>query len=802
MQGSPGNLIQFGDILFSSADQIVGTSVIAVRLGGDAKSKVVGVGFVDVTERRLSVCEFPDDDYFSNLEGLIVQLGPKECLFPMGESNQEYNSMKQVIERAGVLITGRKKNEFSTSDLTLDLNKLLLFQDGQQQNAMALPEMRFTTAMASLGALIKYLELITDSSNMGQFTLTTLDLSRYVHMDTAALRALSLLPPPGATAANRLQSVLGLLDKCRTAQGHRLLAQWVKQPLKDLNLINERLDIVEALFKNGELRSVLYSEHLRRIPDFLALSKKLQRQKANMQDCYRIYQAVGHLPELVNALDSEGSSPAVRSMFVEPLRELLSDMARFQEMVETTLDMDRVEQGDFLVKPSFDEDLQEYRRIMDESENEIRKLVVNVASDLGLEPNKGLKLESNAQLGYFFRVTLKEEKVLRNKKQYEMIDTNKNGVRFRNQKLSALNSEYIQARDNYTEHQQAVVSEIIGIAAGYASTLQKLNNTLAQLDVLTSFAEVAFTAPISYIRPTIHEQGTGILELKQVRHACLERQDGVSFIANDVYFRQGDCTFHIITGPNMGGKSTYIRSVGVAVLMAQIGCFVPCEKAEISLVDAILARVGADDCQMKGMSTFMKEMVETAAILRTATSNSLVIIDELGRGTSTYEGCGIAWSIAKYLASEVKAFCLFATHFHELTQLAEEVPTVRNQHVTALTSEDCLTLLYQVKPGPCDQSFGIHVSEMARFPQNVIEYAKKKQAELEDYQGLNFDCKSADKKQIIQEGEALIAEFLKKCKGLQTENMSEEEIMKQLDDFKAEIQAKNNPYIQALLSQI
>nr|CAD7412078.1 unnamed protein product [Timema cristinae] len=391
------------------------------------------------------------------------------------------------------------------------------------------------------------------------------------------------------------------------------------------------------------------------------------------------------------------------------------------------------------------------RNSMNSIEDQIKKLLSRVASDLNLEAGKTLKLESNNQLGYFFRVTLKEEKVLRDNKKYQTLDTNKSGVRFRNSALADLNSDYQHHKEQYSEQQKAIVAEIIGIAAGYVSTLHYLNDVLARLDVLTSFAEVAATAPKPYVRPFIKSDGLRVMRLKGVRHACLEVQDGVSFIANDAEFREDEQTFHIITGPNMGGKSTYIRSVGIVVLLAQVGSFVPCDEAEMTLVDAILARVGADDCQVKGMSTFMMEMVETSAILRKATCHSLVIIDELGRGTSTFEGCGLAWAIAEYLAKEVKAFCLFATHFHELATLADEVPSVVNKHVSALIVNNTLTLLYRVRPGMCDQSYGIYVAKMAKFPASVIQMAHEKQSELEHYKNFDFDGTAEERNKIIED---------------------------------------------------
>ncbi|KAK4462563.1 putative DNA mismatch repair protein msh-2 [Cladorrhinum samala] len=809
-QASPGNLQDVEDDLggqFDGAPVIMAVKILAKA----SEARTVGVCFADASVRELGVSEFLDNDLYSNFESLLIQLGVKECLIQLDKAEKdkdpELAKLRQIIDNCGIAVSERPASDFGIKDIEQDLARLLK----DERSAALLPQTDLKLAMGSAAALIKYLGVLHDASNFGQYQLYQHDLAQFMKLDAAALKALNLMP--GARDGSKSMSLYGLLNHCKTPLGSRLLAQWLKQPLMDKDEIEKRQQLVEAFANDTDLRQTMQEEHLRSIPDLYRLSKRFQRNKANLEDVVRAYQVIIRLPGFLGTLEGvmdEKYRDPLDEAYTNKLRELSDSLVKLQEMVETTVDLDALENHEFIIKPDFDDGLRIIRKRLDKLRSELDREFSDAADDLSQERDKKIFLENHKVHGWCMRLTRTEASCIRGKSKYLECSTQKNGVYFTTKTMQGLRREFDQLSQNYNRTQSGLVNEVVGVAASYCPVLEQLAGVLAHLDVIVSFAHAAAFAPTSYVRPTIHPRGQGQTVLLEARHPCLEMQDDVSFITNDVTLTRDESSFLIITGPNMGGKSTYIRQIGVIALMAQIGSFVPCSSAELTIFDSILARVGASDSQLKGVSTFMAEMLETANILKSATSESLIIIDELGRGTSTYDGFGLAWAISEHIVKEIGCFALFATHFHELTALADQYKQVQNLHVTAhITGSDAddkakreVTLLYKVEPGICDQSFGIHVAELVRFPDKVVRMAKRKADELEDFTTKHDEGGLGVKysKEDVEEGSALLKELLVKWKDEMKDGGKNKDEMRErlMELVKADERLRGNPFFESI----
>lgn len=782
-QASPGNLQDVEEELGGQIDSA--PIILAVKVSAKAaEARNVGVCFADASIRELGVSEFLDNDVYSNFESLLIQLGVRECLVQADGPRKDADlaKIRSIADSCGCAIADRPQSDFGNRDIEQDLTRLLR----DEKAAGTLPQTELKLAMSSAAALIKYLGVMSDPSNFGQYQLYQHDLSQYMKLDASAVKALNLMPGP--KDGSKTMNLYGLLNHCKTPIGSRLLAQWLKQPLMSLEEIERRQQLVEAFVNDTELRQTIQEDHLKLIPDLYRLAKKFQRKVANLEDVVRVYQVTTRLPGLLGSFEGvmdEAYKDPLDLQYTTKLNECSDALGKLQEMVETTVDLEALDNHEFIIKPDFDDSLRVIRKKLDGLRYGMEKEHQRVGDDLNQDIEKKLFLENHKTHGWCFRLTRTEAGCIRGKKVYHEISTQKNGVFFTTRKLQEMRQEFDQLSDNYNRTQTGLVNEVVAVAASYCPIIEKLAGVLAHLDVIVSFAHVSVHAPIAYVRPKMHPRGIGDTILKEARHPCMEMQDDVSFITNDVSLVRGSSEFLIITGPNMGGKSTYIRQVGVIALMAQIGCFVPCESAELTIFDCILARVGASDSQLKGVSTFMAEMLETANILKSATKESLIIIDELGRGTSTYDGFGLAWAISEHIVREIGAFALFATHFHELTSLVSTYGQVQNLHVVAHIGDDRqVTLLYKVEPGVSDQSFGIHVAELVRFPSKVVNMAKRKADELEDFEGKHEQNVVKASNEEVEEGSRLLKETLVRWKEeVEKEGLGKEEQVRRMKEL-------------------
>lgn len=835
-EASPGNAGALAEVMeldaavesLPSRPLLSGGTVVAVKISGVAGRKGsagnVGVAAWDAAKRTLSMVELHDDEVFSALESILVAVNAMEVLLCTGDLNDhESAKMNAMLEECGVACTLLNRKQFSDADMkTTDLERLA----GSHLSIINFLDMK--VAMPAAAALADFLNLLADAANEGKTTVAALDHSSFMRLDTAALRALNVVPFTGDGGGGRCATLYGLLNRTKTPMGSRLMRRWLAQPLQDQAAIEARLDITQAFIAEQDLRARLRDEHLRRMPDLNKLIARFTNKdasKATLQDVVRLYQSSVRLTALVDLLDG-AEAEVIEASFRKPLGDLVGLLGNFNALVEKTIDLAQIANGEFVISPAIHTNLAELRKSQDALITEIADEHSNVVHAVSPPKPEALKLEKHDSYGYVFRVTRKDEKLIRGKKQYKTVDTRKDGVRFVTSELKRLSAQYVDVAKDYSAVEVELRAKTIAVAATHMESFSSLAAILAEIDALLSFAEVSGVARGDrYIRPKIVAAGNGLL-LKQARHPMVEEcLDGKDFIANDFDLRRNvggaesgrmsddepaedGGALLLITGPNTGGKSTYIRTAGVLTLMAHVGCFVPAEVAVIPITDRILCRVGAGDNQHRAVSTFMSEMLETSTILRSATINSLIIIDELGRGTGVSDGYGLAYAISHHIATKLRAPTLFATHFHELTALASAEPSVRNLSVTALTDQSAegITFLYEVKEGACGKSFGVHVAEMARFPKEVVAAAKRKLVDLEGADGINDVVQKRTKslsEHEITTGKALMTAFLADVRKLPLKTKEEQnESVKKAERLREELLDKKDPYISCLVGGV
>jgi DNA mismatch repair protein MutS len=574
-------------------------------------------------------------------------------------------------------------------------------------------------AIGAAGAVVYYLQE-TQRAALNQLgTLATYSISEYMTLDPATRRNLELTQT--IREGRSRGSLLGILDATSTAMGGRMLRQWINQPLLDLGRLNERLDMVEALQQDTALRTQV-RDLLKGLNDMERLIGRVVQRIAGPRDLVGIRNTLEAVPALRLALaPQEAPLPA--------LAGLVSELAPCSETAELIADAivddapATIATGG-AIRPGFSVEMDELIGSVTKAKAWIANLEREARRETGI---KSLKVGFNKVFGYYIEVTKANLDAV--PESYIRKQTLVNSERYITPELKEYEALILNAEERMQEIETRLFREVCDRVAAAAAALLRTARALARLDVVCALAEVAVHG--RYVRPRLTDDGD--LDIVAGRHPVVERtMRQEPFTPNDTHFSE-DERLLIITGPNMSGKSTYIRQVALITLMAQIGSFVPADEASIGLVDRIFTRIGAQDEISAGQSTFMVEMVEAAYILNHATSKSLIVLDEIGRGTSTYDGISIAWAMVEYIHNHPRlgSKTLFATHYHELTDLSEVLPHVHNYNVAVAEEGDRVIFLHHIVPGGADKSYGIHVAQLAGMPRPVIHRAEQILEQLE-----------------------------------------------------------------------
>ena len=575
----------------------------------------------------------------------------------------------------------------------------------------------YECGMIASGALLKYLEETQKNSLSHMSRLTRYATGNYMVLDSATRRTLEVVET--LREKQKRGSLLWVLDKTKTAMGARTLRKYVEQPLIDKESIVKRLDAVAELKDNAICREEI-REYLNPVYDLERLVGKITYQSANPRDLIAFQSSLSMLPS-VQCILKDMESDLLKEIYEEldPLEELCDLVGRaIQE--EPPLAM---KEGG-IIKDGYNEEVDRLRKAKSEGKNWLADLETKEREKTGI---KNLRIRYNKVFGYYLEVTNSFKDLVPD--YYTRKQTLANAERYIIPELKELEDTILGAEDKLCALEYELYCEVRNTIAAELTRIQRTAKAVAKLDVIASLALVAERN--NYVRPKINEKG--VIDIRDGRHPVVEKMiPNDMFIANDTYLDDKKQRISIITGPNMAGKSTYMRQAALIVLMAQLGSFVPASSANIGLVDRIFTRVGASDDLASGQSTFMVEMNEVANILRNATSKSLLILDEIGRGTSTFDGLSIAWAVVEYISNSklLGAKTLFATHYHELTELEGKISNVNNYCIAVKEKGDDIVFLRKIVKGGADKSYGIQVAKLAGVPDPVINRAKEIVEEL------------------------------------------------------------------------
>ena len=700
--------------------------LVGVNFGGGRRVRT-GMAIVDVSTGEFLVTEFEDDEEHTQLLNELARLRPAEILLPAslfpeercagdieGASGESLVSklerLKNELGIGGVTSYDDFYFDYENAYTTLINHFKVVSLDGFGCSDM-------TAAVGAAGAVISYLRDTQKSALTHISSIRTFSVSDFMVLDAITLRNLEIFK--NLRDGSQRGTLLNVLDRTLTPMGARLLKKWLRFPLLDVIEINRRLDAVEELYDDALLRAEL-RDVLSEVHDVERIIGRVSYGSANARDLVALKKSLRELEKLKELLNG------VRAEKLRAVRAALGDFSALVELIERGIvesPPPTVKEGG-IIKEGFNEELDELRRLKQEGRRWLLNFEERERRRTGI---KSLKVGYNKVFGYYIEVPRSQlRKVPPN---YVRKQTLANAERFVTEELKDYEARVLGAEERIKELEYAIFEEIRAEVARRAREIQSVAAAVAELDVLLSFAEVA--AENGYVRPEVHDGYDIVIE--GGRHPVVElelRERGENFVPNDVHLSEEN-RLMIITGPNMSGKSTFMRQVALITLLTQIGSFVPASRARVGVVDRIFTRVGAYDDLAMGQSSFMVEMSETANILNNATERSLIILDEIGRGTSTLDGVSIAWAVAEYIHERVRAKTMFATHFHELTALEDLFDGIKCYNVSVREEGGEIFFVRKVVPGKGSKSYGIQVARLAGIPPAIIERARAVMAEIE-----------------------------------------------------------------------
>ena len=675
--------------------------------------KETGLCFADVSTAEFHLTSIKDENAQEQIIDKLSAYQPREVL--VNSSALDFQQVADFIKtRLGTKVQLLDDEKFDFEECT---NLILETLKKEEISSLSLGSSR--AVVCALGAVIDYLKTVQKKDEIETpADIDYFDNEEYMKLDMSARRNLELTK--SMMTGDKKHSLLWVIDKTKTAMGKRMIRNWIERPLMSVSLISKRQNAVGELFDRPEMRDKVRSA-LIGISDIERLMTRIAYSTANAKELKSLQATLEKLPE-IKALVSDASTALLKE--INSNIDLLTDV---KELIETAISDEppfTVREGG-MIKDGYNAEIDELKSIINDGASIIASIEARQREETGIPK---LKVGYNRVFGYYIEVTNSYKDMVPDT--YIRKQTLTNCERYITQELKDLEGKILGAKDRVIALEYEVFCKVRNEVSAEVVRIQKTAKALAMLDTLASLAEVAVTN--NYVCP--HINNNGVIDIKDGRHPVVEAlMNGGIFVPNDTSLNKDDNRCMIITGPNMAGKSTYMRQIALIVLLAQVGSFVPARSAEIGIVDAIFTRVGASDDLASGRSTFMVEMSEVAAILKNATQNSLIILDEIGRGTSTFDGMSIARAVLEFVCKKktLGAKTLFATHYHELTAMEGMLDGVSNYSIAVKKRGDDITFLRRIVRGGADESFGIEVAKLAGVPDSVVKRAKVILKELE-----------------------------------------------------------------------